>query len=147
MSRKNKFIEKLSGEQKSSLQKGYKFGKSPLFRRKCHCILLSHSRQTVAQLSSLLGVGEPSIRKWLILWETKGIKGLELKPGRGRKPKLKANEASHVQTVKELIENEPQNLNQVKEQIADQLDIHLSKRTLQRFLKNLNIVGNDFEEG
>ena len=146
MSRKNKFIEKLSEEQKSSLQKGYTFGKSPLYRRKCHCILLSHSGQTVAELSTLLGVGQPSIRKWLKLWETEGLKGLDLKPGRGRKPKLKLSESSHVQKVKALIENEPQNLNQVKQQIADQLDIHLSKRTLQRFLKNLNIVGNDFEE-
>lgn len=49
MSRKFKFIEKLSEEQKSSLQKGYRFGKSPLFRRKCHCILLSHNGQTIAK--------------------------------------------------------------------------------------------------
>ena len=142
MSRKLKFIEKLSEEQKSSLQQGYTFGKSPLFRRKCHCILLSHSGQTVAQLSALFGVGEPSIRKWLKRWESGGIQGLDLKPGRGRKPKLKTDDASHVKKVKALIENEPQNLNQVKAQLADQLDIDLSKRTLQRFLKNLNIDGN-----
>lgn len=146
MSRKLKFIEKLSEEQKSSLQKGYRFGKSPLFRRKCHCILLSHNRQTIAQLSELFEVSQHSIRVWLKRWESGGIMGLELKPGRGRKPKLKQAEPSHVKKVKELIENEPQNLNQVKEQIANDLDINLSKRTLQRFLKNLNTVGSDFEE-
>lgn len=146
MSRKLKFIEKLSEEQKSSLQKGYTFGKSPLYRRRCHCILLSHSRQTVAELSNLFGVGEPSIRSWLKLWESEGLTGLDLKPGRGRKPKLNTSEPSHVQKVKTLIENEPQNLNQVKGQIAEELGITLSKRTLQRFLKNLNIVGNDFGE-
>lgn len=146
MSRKNKFIEKLSEEQKSSLQKGYTFGKSPLYRRKCHCILLSHSGQTVAEISTLFVVGQPSIRKWLKLWETEGLKGLELKPGRGRNPKLNTNDEGHVRKVKKLIENEPQNLNQVKDQIAEELGIDLSKRTLQRFLKNLNIVGNDFEK-
>lgn len=146
MSRKLKFIEKLSEEQKSSLQKGYTFGKSPLYRRKCHCILLSHSGQTVAEISTLFVVGQPSIRKWLKLWETEGLKGLELKPGRGRNPKLNTNDEGHVRKVKKLIENEPQNLNQVKDQIAEELGIDLSKRTLQRFLKNLNIVGNDFEE-
>jgi len=147
MSRKLKFIEKLSEEQKSSLQKGYKFGKSPLFRRKCHCILLSHNRQTVAELSKLFEVSQHSIRIWLKRWESGGLPGLELKPGRGRKPKLNQSEPGHVKKVKELIENEPQNLNQVKEQIAKDLDISLSKRTLQRFLKNLNTVGSGFEEG
>ncbi len=146
MSRKLKFIEKLSEEQKSSLQKEYTFGKSPLFRRRCHCILLSHSGQTIAQLSILFGVGEQSVRKWLKLWEAGGLKDLDLKPGRGRKPKLKLDNASHVKKVKTLIENEPQNLNQVKTELADQLGIDLSKRTLQRFLKNLNTVGSDFGE-
>lgn len=146
MSPKLKFIEKLSEEQKSSLQKGYRFGKSPLFRRKCHCVLLSHNGQTIAQLSDLFEVSQHSIRVWLKRWESDGIKGLDLQPGRGRKPKLKQNEPSHVKKVKELIENEPQNLNQVKEQIAKDLDIDLSKRTLQRFLKNLNTVGSGSEE-
>ncbi len=147
MSRKLKFIEKLSEEQKSSLQKGYKFGKSPLFQRKCHCILLSHNRLTIAELSVLFEVSQHSIQTWLKRWESGGTAGLELKPGRGRKPKLKQSEPDHVKKVKELIENEPQNLNQVKEQLAEDLDIHLSKRTLQRFLKNLNTVGNGFVEG
>ncbi|MFT6358806.1 MAG: hypothetical protein ACJAYJ_003033, partial [Saprospiraceae bacterium] len=41
MSRKNRFIEKLTEAQKSALEKGYRRGKSHLYRRKCHCILLS----------------------------------------------------------------------------------------------------------
>ncbi len=143
MSRKLKFIEKLSEEQKSSLQKGYRFGKSPLFRRRCHCILLSHGGQTIANLSTLFGVSQKSIGVWLKLWESGGVKSLDLKPGRGRKPKLRTDNTTHVEKVKTLIENEPQNLNQVKAQLAEQLGIGLSKRTLQRFLKNLNTVGND----
>lgn len=146
MSRKLKFIEKLSEEQKSSLQKGYTFGKSPLYRRKCQCILLSHNGQTVSELSTLFEVSQYSIRSWFKRWESGGLKGLELKPGRGRKPKLKTSDPKHVQKVKTLIENEPQNLNQVKDQIAEELGIDLSKRTLQRFLKNLNTVGKDLNE-
>ena len=146
MSRKSKFIEKLTKEQKSSLQKGYTFGTSPYLRRKCHCILLSHAGHSVSELSNLFSVSEQSIRKWLQQWEKQGIKGLELKPGRGRKPKLKVHEPTHVEKVKQLIENERQNLNQVREQLADQLKIDLSKRTLQRFLKNLNTDGKDLGE-
>ena len=147
MSRKYKFIEKLSKEQKSSLQKGYTFGKSPYFRRKCHCILLSHSGHTVPELSELFNVSEQSIRKWLKQWEIEGLIGLNLKQGRGRKPKLKLDDSTHVKKVKSLIENEPQNLNQVKGQIEKELNIDLSKRTLQRFLKNLNTDGKGFGEG
>ncbi len=130
MSRKLKFIEKLTEEQKGSLQKGYTFGSSPYFRRKCHCILSSHAGHNVSELSDLFSVSDQSIRAWLKQWEKKGIAGLELKPGRGQKPKLKIDEATHVEKVKQLVENEPQNLNQVRDQIAQELDINLSKRTL-----------------
>ena len=47
MSRKNKYIEELTQEQKSSLKKGYQRGKSHIFRRKCQCILLSHEGKRV----------------------------------------------------------------------------------------------------
>ena len=146
MSRKLKFIEKLTEEQKSSLQKGYTFGSSPYFRRKCHCILMSHAGHNVYELSKLFSVTDQTIRSWLSQWEKKGIMGLELQPGRGRKLKLKTDELTHVEKVKQLVENEPQNLNQVRQQLAEQLDIELSKRTLQRFLKSLNTDGKDLSE-
>lgn len=146
MSRKLKFIEKLTEEQKSSLQKGYTFGSSPYLRRKCHCILLSHAGQNVYELSELFSVTAQTIRSWLKQWEKNGISGLELQPGRGRKLKLKTTESAHVEKVKQLVENEPQNLNQVREQLSQDLDISLSKRTLQRFLKNLNTDGKGLSE-
>ena len=110
MGRKCKYIEKLTEEQKSSLKKGYTYGKSPLTRRRCHCILLSHERKTVEELSSFFGISSHSIREWLKLWEKAGIEGLKLKPGRGRKSKLRTDNKDHVETVKTLIENEPKNL-------------------------------------
>ena len=146
MGRKSKYIENLTEEQKSSLKKGYTYGKSPLYRRKCHCILLSHERKRVKELSSFFSVSEHSIREWLKLWERQGLDGLKLKPGRGRKPKLKTNEEKHVETVKTLIENEPKNLKRVTTQIEEELGIEVSKKTLKRFLKNLNTDGNVFVE-
>ena len=147
MGRKSKFIENLTEEQKSSLKKGYSFGKSPLFRRKCHCILLSNSGKTAKELSEFFQVSALSIRKWLQLWEKQGIEGLKLKPGRGRKPKLDTNQSKHVNTVKTLIKNEPKNLNRVTAQVEDHLGIEASKKTLKRFLKNLNTDGNASAEG
>ncbi len=147
MGRKSKYIENLTKEQKSSLQKGYSHGKSPLFRRKCHCILLSNSGKATKELSGFFQVSTQSIRKWFQLWENEGLEGLQLKPGRGRKPKLKTDQHEHVKAVKTLIQNEPKNLSRVRVELARELGIEVSKKTLKRFLKNLNTVGNASVKG
>lgn len=147
MSRKKRFIEKLTAAQNRSLERGYRTGKSHLYRRKCHCILLSNKGKTVQELANLYSVKTRTVYSWFDLWESEGIKGLALKPGRGRKPKLNASDETQVKIVKTLIENEPKNLNRVVGQIKSQLDIDLSKKTLKRFLKNLNTSGSDFVNG
>lgn len=146
MSRKNKHIEKLTKEQKGSLEKGYKTGKSFTFRRSCHAILLSHEGQTVNEIALFFGVSTTSVYSWLNKWQSDGIEGLKHKPGQGRPTKLKLESERHVKTVKTLVENEPKNLNRVVGQLKSELVVDLSKRTLQRFLKNLNTNGNDSEE-
>jgi len=146
MSRKNKFIEELTQEQKSSLKKGYQSGKSHIFRRKCQCILLSHEGKTVSELCEFFSVSRISIYTWLKEWESQGIAGLQLKPGRGRPPKLNLQDPKQVKKVKSLIENEPKNLNRVVGQLESELGVDLSKKTLKRFLKNLNTDGSDSEE-
>lgn len=103
MGRKSKQIEKLSDEQKSSLQKGYKSGKSHLFRRKCQCILLSHEGKTTMELSKLYGISKHSILIWFKRWESNGLEGLKLKPGRGRKPKLQIENQTHTKIIKALM--------------------------------------------
>jgi len=146
MGRKNKFIEKLTKEQKSSLEKGYKTGKSYVFRRKCHSILLSHEGKTVKELTDFFGVSIITVYTWLKEWESQGIKGLKVKPGQGRPPKLSLDDQKQVKMVKTLVENDPKNLNQVVGQLKSKLGVDLSKKTLKRFLKNLNTSGNDSEE-
>lgn len=146
MSRKNKFVEKLTKEQKSSLKKGYQTGKSHIFRRKCQCILLSDEGKTVKELCDFFSVSQISIYNWLKEWESQGIEGLKLKPGRGRPPKLNLADQNQVKKVKSLVENEPKNLNRVVGQLQSELGIDLSKKTLKRFLKNLNTNGNASEE-
>jgi len=78
-------------------------------------------------------------------WEYEGIEGLKDKAGRGRKPKLETSNEEHVKLVKKLIKQESQNLNQVKIELEHELDIEFSKKTLQRFLKNLTFDGDVLE--
>ena len=145
MGRKSKYIKNLTEAEKLSLHKGYTYGRLALYRRKCHCILLSEKGKNATELSEFFEVSRQSILTWLHLWEKEGLSGLKLKPGRGRKPKLDKEKKKHVKVVKKLIENEPKNLLRVVAQIESELDIRVSKKTLQRFLKNLNINGNDLE--
>lgn len=144
MSYEKKIREKLTAEQKSSLKKGHQKGKSHSFRKKCQCILLRAEGKTVKELSTLYGVGINTIYIWLKLWKTEGIKGLYTKPGQGRPAKIDLNNDYHTATIKTMIENEPKNLNRVVGQIKSKLGIEVSKKTLIRFLKNLNTHGKDF---
>lgn len=146
MGRKSKHIENLTEEQKSSLKEGHAHGKSSIYRRKCHSILLSHSGKTCTEIADVYQVSLHSVREWLKQWEQHGIEGLKLKPGRGRKLKLDVQTDQHVQTVKALIKNEPKNLAKVTAQLEDQLGIEVSKKTLKRFLKNLTTDGSAFVE-
>ncbi|MEQ9442718.1 MAG: helix-turn-helix domain-containing protein [Cyclobacteriaceae bacterium] len=143
MSRKKRFIE-LSEGQKRLLEKGYKTGKSHLFRRKCQSMLLSNEGKTVTELSQIFEVSQISIYAWFNRWETDGIEGLKLKPGRGRPAKLRTDDQQQVKIVKILVENEPKNLNRVVGQVQSELGVSVSKKTLQRFLKNLNTSGSVF---
>ena len=146
MGRKPKHIESLSEEEKKSLKKGHSYGKSPLFRRKCHCVLLNHSGKTIAELASFFGVSLQSIRIWIRQWEQHGLQGLQLKPGRGRPPKLDITSVHQVNVIKTLIKNEPKNLRKVTTQIKEQLEVEVSKKTLKRFLKNLTSDGSAFAD-
>lgn len=146
MGRKKRYIEKLSEEQKSSLEKGYVYGKSHSFRRKCQGILLSHAGKSIEELCQLFDVGRQSIYRWFNEWESQGIEGLKLQAGRGRPTILDLDDPHQVKTIKTFIENEPKNLNRVLDQVKFQLDVDLSKKTLKRFLKNLNTSGSDSED-
>ena len=132
--------------EKSSLEEGYKYGKSPVTRRTCQAILLSNKGQTVQELATLYEVKTRTVYEWFNNWEKAGIEGLIMKPGRGRKPKLKSENTEHVEKIKKLVENKPQRLKDVVQEIATDLGIKISKKTLKRFLKkNSTIDGSGSE--
>lgn len=143
MGRKKKFIENLSETDKKALIKGHKYGKKFQFRNRCECILLNYEKHDVKYLSIRFKVKEETIYVWLRNWRKLGIEGLKNNPGQGRKPKLNKNDKKQVEKVKELVKKENQNLNSVVGQLKEELSIDLCKKTLIRFLKNLNTSGSD----
>ena len=136
MSRKNRYIEKLTLEDQELLKSGVKTGKNHRFRTRCQGILLSHQRYTVDELCDILDVKSAAVYKWFNRWESGGYEALKDQGGRGRKPILKVDKAEHISKVKEAVERSPKNLNKVLSEVQEELDVDLSKLTLKRFLKN-----------
>lgn len=142
MSRKKRFIEKLTQEEIAQLEDGYKNGHSHPFRERCQCILLSYQGKTVQELALLYDVRTRTIYAWFNRWEAEGIKGLGTKPGRGRKPKLCLDNEAHVTQVHQGIKQDAQKLDGLLAELEEAIKMPLSKRTLQRFLKNLTTDGS-----
>ena len=97
----------LSAAELETLENGYKNGKKFHFRTRCHSLLLSHRGFKVVEIATLLKKDECTVRRWMDNWEHKGIVGLFLGKGRGKKPALVATEAHVVELVKKKSGNSP----------------------------------------
>lgn len=147
MSRKKKFIEKLSNQERITLEQGYKYGKSPDFRLRCQVILLSNKGFEINRIEQVTDLSRISVSRNLDKWAEHGISGLIRRKGQGRKARLSVSNPTHVQVVKEQVAINPQQLDQLLEPIAEQLQLaSFSKWTLQRFLKRLTTTGSDSDE-
>lgn len=142
-----RYIREISKAECEALRAGYKKGKSHQFRTRCQAILLSAQGYRVQELSSLLGVSDLSIYKWMNRFEAGGVAALHNQPGRGRKPLLRIENQLHRQVVSEQIERDAQRLKVAKAHIEEQLGTPLSESTLKRFLKSLATAGNGTESG
>ena len=145
MSRKKRYIESLTAAQISALEKGFKYGSTHHYRCRCQCILMSYQGKTVGELSAFYQKSYHTIYSWFNRWESEGIKGLEIRSGRGRKRKLDFDNSDHVKQVKKSLETENRNLNQLKNDLEEQLGLQLSKSSLRRFLKRLVTDTSDLE--
>ncbi|MCA0238080.1 MAG: helix-turn-helix domain-containing protein [Bacteroidetes bacterium] len=145
MSAQKVFI-KLSEEQRKELERGFKSGNKPIFRQRCHYILLSDRGYEIPQIAELYRVTRQLVGRWFERYKQQGMAGLHTAKGRGEKPILRLDNAEHVQTVKNLVDQHAQDLNPVLAALEEQLKQPLSKRTLHRFLKKLVTSGNASEE-
>ena len=132
---------KLGSDERAALVKGHKNGVSSVFRKRCQIILLKSTGRSSADVGKIVGMTATSINGWLNRYEASGIEGLKNKPGQGRKPILQEDQkAKIVKAVKE----DRQRLDQAKLILEQELNKKFSKRTLQRFLKNISADINGF---
>lgn len=136
MSRKKRYIE-LNPEQKAALELAYKTGKSHDYRNRCHCILLSSQKWSVNELKDFFKVSRLSVYKWFNRYESEGIEGLQIRPGRGRKRKLDVNNSDHVKAVQKGLAKENRSIRQLRQDLESKLGTPIGDTTLRDFLKVL----------
>ena len=137
MSRRKRYIENLTAEQKQELEQGYKYGSSHDFRIRCYSILLSNQGKSIPEIRELLQVTNQSIYAWFNRWESAGIEGLKIRSGRGRKRKLDIDNAAHQEVVKQALKKENRSAKQLRQEIESQLGQPISDSTMRNFLKDL----------
>jgi transposase len=136
---KTKVVE-LSAEQRAALEKGYRKGRTHAFRMRCQMVLLKSEHRSSREVANILDCCEIVVNNWLRRYEAEGIKGLETRKGRGRKPKLSTQNPMHLQTVKAEIAKHPQSVKTVVALLDEELDLQMHPDTLKRFLKKLAIA-------
>jgi len=71
-----RFIENISQETISMLQRIYKQSKHHRVRQRAHCLLLSLQRYTPTELLKIFQVDRITIYQWFDAWEARRLAGL-----------------------------------------------------------------------
>ena len=132
-----KKIVQLSAEQRAELEKGHRKGKNHTFRERCQMILLKAENRTSGEVSEILGCCEVVVNNWQKRFESEGIKGLETRAGRGRRPILSQQNPEHLQKVAGEIKEHPNSVKTVIAKLEADLGLEMSPDTLKRFLKKM----------
>lgn len=132
----------LNDNQRQELENGYRNGKSHSFRTNCHLVLLKSEGRKSTEIASFLGITEQKVNRWLWRYKADGLKGLEIRTGRGRPSILQTTD---TESVKSAVQKHRQRISQAKVELERSLGKEFSQKTLERFLKNLTAAINESE--
>lgn len=122
----------LSAAEVAVLERGYRQGTSSAFSRRCQMILLKGQGLPSSQVAQIVGGCEVVVNNWLHRYEAHGMKGLETKPGQGRKAIL---QKCDLEVVKASVAGHRQRLSVAKAELEQALDKSFCQETLARFVK------------
>jgi hypothetical protein len=120
----------LTSEAKEALIKGFQHGTKPIFRERCHYILLSHQGYSIRAISTLYQCTYHSVLTWYNRYETEGITGLYTRKGQGCPPIIRIETESDKAKLEDLIAL--QDKQKLKSHLISQFG-ELSDSTLTRF--------------
>ena len=125
----------LKTEEIEALEKLHKNSDNSTVRKRSQCLLLSHQRRTITDLSGIFDVNRRTIERWLDSWSKIGINSLAIQPGRGVKTRLKGLDNE----ISEQLKVHSRNLKNVLTYLEEQHNIVICKKTLQNFLKDTGL--------
>lgn len=125
----------LKTEEIEALELLFKTSTNSTIRKRSQCLLLSHQKRMIIDLSSVFGVNRRTIERWFDSWVLKGFESLAIEPGRGVKTCLKGYEKE----VSQQVELHSRNLKNVVSYFKEQHNIIICKKTLQNFLKDTHL--------
>lgn len=105
-----RYIENLSQETVSLLNRLNKQSQYHQVRQRALCIRLSFEKHTINQLIKIFPVSRRTIYNWLNAWEEWGFIGLYDEKGRGRKPLFNSEQK---EPIKKWTKEHPQKLDLV----------------------------------
>ena len=121
----------LKTEEIEALEQLLKTSSNNTIRKRSQCLLLSHQKRTIIDLSKVFGVSRRTIERWFDSWAEIGVDSLAISEGRGAKTLLK----DYSKEVSEQLELHNRNLKNVLIYFEEQHNINICKKTLQNFLK------------
>jgi transposase len=132
-----RFIRRISKDTIKMLERIHKLSRHHQVRQRAKCCLLSHEGYSINELASIFQVTRLTITNWLNNWDKFALVGLYDQPGRGRKSKLTPEQQ---QQVKDWAKETPKNLDLVKNKIESEWKTQVSKDTIKRILKFLDLT-------
>ncbi|MDE6680193.1 MAG: helix-turn-helix domain-containing protein [Muribaculaceae bacterium] len=124
----------MTDKQRLQLEEGFRQGKRHAFRMRCRAILLKASGQTSKEVGIQTEMTHISVNSWVKRFENEGIKGLETRLGRGRKPIM---DCSDEEAVRLAIENDRQSVMKAREAWQQASGKEASESTFRAFLSAL----------
>ena len=125
----------LKTEEIEALEKLHKNSTNNTVRKRSQCLLLSHQKRTITDLSDIFDVSRRTIERWFDSWSKTGVDSLIIQPGRGVKTRLEGLDSVIVEQLK----NHNRNLKNVLTYLEEQHNIIICKKTLQNFLKDTGL--------
>ncbi len=129
-----RFIENVSQETISMLQRIYKQSKHHRVRQRAHCMLLSFQGHTTTELVEIFQVDRITIYHWFDAWELQRLTGLYDQKKQGRPPKCTPE---HKAQIRQWAKAFPKDLHKIAVLVAEHFDLRISTSTLKRILKSM----------
>jgi transposase len=126
---------KLKTEDIELLELLVKTSTNNTIRKHGQCLLLSHQRRTITDLSMIFDIHRKTVEQWFNSWESDGVNSLSIASGRGVKTRLKGFE----EVIKQQVELHNRNIKNILTFLKEEHNIIVCKRTLRNFLKDARL--------